>query len=72
MRDFLRGTFGKLLQILLLIIGSIFMLFGFTSCVFSGGGGKGVAVVVFYILGILCYCASYGIKYWLGTIYRHR
>ena len=67
MQDFLRGTFGALLHIVLTILGVFFFA---VSCVgvFSSPGFGVVGV----ILGILCLCAAFGIRYWLGTIHRHR
>jgi len=65
MRDFLRGTMGCALQIVLFILGIV--LIG-ASCVASLGAGN----IVFLVLGILCFCAVAGIRYWLGNIFRIR
>jgi len=67
MRDFLRGTFGMLLQIVLTVLGLFFLAASCVGVVFSPGAGA-----VGVVLGILCLCAAFGIRYWLGTIHRHR
>jgi len=67
MKDFLRGTLGKLLQILLVIAG--FMLLAL-SCEFHPDTMGNIASIVLKILGILCFCAVFGIRYWLGNIVR--
>jgi hypothetical protein len=64
MKDFLRGTFGVFAQIVLIILGIV--LIG-VSCV--AGSGVGILLLV---LGILCFCAVAGIRYWLGHIVRMR
>ena len=61
MGDFLKGTFGKLLQLIFVILGFILL--------FSGIFGGNLFLVV---VGILFWCASFGIRYWLGHIVRHR
>lgn len=63
--DFLRGTLGVLLQIVLTVAGIV--LLGF-SCV-PGSEARSIA---FIILGIVCFSAVAGVRYWLGTIHRHR
>ena len=65
MRDFLRGTFGVFLRIVLLVLGLVFLGL---SC----GTDSGVGSVLLIVLGVLCFCAMAGISYWLGTIHRHR
>ncbi len=71
MRDFLRGTIGVLLQIVLLLL-SFFLIFGgFFSCVAGTKGGTQVGWVMF-ILGIVCLAGTAGIRYWLGHIVRIR
>jgi hypothetical protein len=71
MKDFLLGTFGRLLQIVLGIL-SIFLMFsGLLSCS-SGGTGQTIMGWILFILGVLCGCAVFGIRYWLGHIVRMR
>ena len=65
MKDFLRGTFGVFAQIVLVVLGMV--LIG-ASCVAGLGPGN----IVLLVLGILCFCASAGIRYWLGHIVRMR
>jgi len=65
MRDFLRGTLGILLQVVLTILG--IGLLGLSCLGGSSGGG-----IILIILGILCFCAVGGIRYWLGHIARIR
>ena len=65
MRDFLRGTLGTLLQVVLTIMGIV--LLGFSCATGSQSG-----FIVFIVLGIVCLSAAAGIRYWLGTIHRHR
>ena len=62
MGDFLKGTFGTFLQFCFVILGFILIFAGFF------GGGNWFLI----ILGILCWCASVGVRYWLGHIVRHR
>jgi len=61
LKDFLIGTFGKLLQVVFVIVGLL---------LFFGGlfGDSGVAVV----LGIVFLCMVGGIRYALGGIFRMR
>ncbi len=66
MKDFLRGTIGKLLQIFLNIIGLVFIAGSFFSCALDGVGQGSILTIV----GILCLAASFGIRYWLGHIVR--
>ena len=61
MRDFLIGTFGKFLQVILVIAGIIILLIGLF------GGSIGILIG-----GILLLCASWGVRYALGHIIRHR
>jgi len=68
MKDFLRGTLGTLLQIVLGLLGGGLVLFGGLSCVVGSKAGGSLLV----ILGILCFCAVVGIRYWLGSIIRPR
>jgi len=65
MADFLRGTLGVLLQIVLAIAG--IALIGL-ACVPSSEARS----IAFMILGIVCFSAVAGVRYWLGTIHRHR
>jgi len=60
-RDFLVGTFGRLLQVI---------------CVLAGGFVLLLALLnwsIWYMLGgILLLCAAYGVRYAMGYIIRHR
>ena len=68
MRDFLRGTLGILAQVALGIIGLILFISSLVSC----GSSHTTAGGVYLFLGILCWCAISGIRYWLGHIVRMR
>lgn len=68
MRDFLRGTIGKLLQLLLGLGAFIFLVSSFVSC----GTGHTTQGGIYLVLGVLSACATFGIRYWLGHILRHR
>lgn len=63
MGDFLRGTFGIFLQVILFLLG---MALVGVSCV-AGPTGP-----LWLVLGVLCFCATGGIRYWLGHIVRPR
>ena len=65
MKDFLRGTMGCFLQVVLFVLGIV--LIG-ASCVAGLGAGN----ILFLVLGILCFCAVAGIRYSLGNIFRIR
>lgn len=67
MRDFLKGTLGVFLQIILVILGIGLLATGLMSC-----GNLMVAGGLLLVLGILCFCAVAGIRYWLGHIVRIR
>ena len=67
MRDFLRGTLAAVLQFVLIGLGVV--LLG-VSCV--GSLHSGTLAIVSLILGILCFCAAAGIRYWRGRIIRIR
>jgi len=65
--DFVRGTVCKLLQVVLLILG-----LGFGACgVVNWVQGNNVGWV-YIIIAIVCFCARYGVKYYLGSIVRFR
>ena len=68
MRDFLRGTLGRLAMVALAIIGFIFMIVSLVSC----GSSHMAEGWIFFILGIVCWCSVGGIRYWLGNIFRMR
>jgi hypothetical protein len=68
MRDFLRGTLGILAQVVLSIIGLIFLVASLVSC----GSSHTAVGSLFFFFGILCWCAIGGIRYWLGHIVRMR
>lgn len=60
-RDFLIGTFGKLLQV-------VFIGIGILLIIFSGLLGS----IGYVVLGVLFLCAAYGVRYAIGYIIRHR
>lgn len=62
MKDILKGAVGKLIQIVLTLLGFILLLVG----IISGSFGWGL------IGAIICWCLAYGINYWLGHIMRMR
>ncbi len=61
LRDFLVGTFGKILQVLFIVAG-LFLLIGGLL------GGSGIGIV----LGIVFLCMGAGMRYALGSILRMR
>jgi len=63
-RDFLVGTFGKLLQVVLFVLGLVLVLAG----LFFGHGGG----VLYIVLGVISFCAAGGVRYAMGHIIRHR
>jgi hypothetical protein len=65
MRDFLRGTMGCALQIVLFVAGCFLIAYG-------ADRDSDVARNLMIVLGILCFCAVGGIRYWLGNIFRIR
>jgi hypothetical protein len=65
MKDFLRGTMGCALQIVLVVAGV--SLIGLAADHDFDAVGK-----LFMVLGILCFCAVAGIRYSLGNIFRMR
>jgi len=68
MKDFLAGTFGKFLQLVLSVLGLVFLIVGFVSC-----ASENVTIgAILFLLGILCFCAVFGVRYWLGHIMRLR
>ena len=60
-KDFLVGTFGKLLQV-------VFVGIGILLIIFSGLLGS----FGFVIVGVLFLCAAYGVHYAMGYIIKHR
>jgi len=68
MRDFLRGTIGMFLQIILGIAGLVLIISSFVSCA-NEHTGTGT---LYLILAILCWSAAFGIRYWLGHVSRQR
>jgi len=68
MKDFLKGTIGKMLQILLGIIGLSCFVFSFGSCI-QDNMGQGYLLI---FIGFLCFATSFGIRYWLGYIIKTR
>jgi len=67
-RDFLAGTFGRFLQLVFSVVGLVLFIVGLVSCsdeqVALGGA--------FLLLSMLCFCAVFGVRYWLGHIMRIR
>ncbi len=67
MKDFLRGTLGRLLQIVLTIAAVILMFSGVNSCVTSDNP-QNIGGWALFILGIISACGVFGVRYWLGHI----
>jgi uncharacterized membrane protein len=65
MRDFLKGTMGCALQVVLFV--AAVSLIGLAANHNFDAIGK-----LFLVLGILCFCAIAGIRYALGNILRIR
>lgn len=61
LRDFLVGTFGKILQVLFVVAGLLLLVGG----LFGGS-------VVGIVLGIVLLCMGAGMRYALGSIFRMR
>jgi len=72
MRDFLIGTLGKFLQIILGLASIGFIFAGLLSCGAAVTTGDKVIMGVLLLVGILCGCGVFGIRYWLGHIVRIR
>ncbi len=68
MGDFLRGTFGCLLQGVLMVLAFGFMIMGVVAC---GSNQEGLGGF-FVVLSILCFAAEGGVRYWLGHVVRMR
>lgn len=68
MEDFIKGTLGKFLQLVFSLGGFVLLVLGLISCAAGSGVGGGI----FILLGILCFCAVFGVRYWLGHIMRIR
>ena len=68
MRDFLKGTIGRFLQIILVIAGLALIVESLVSC---GNEHTGIGSL-YLILAILCFSAAFGIRYWLGHIIRQK
>lgn len=66
LKDFLVGTFGKVLQVALIIAGVSLLASGLA------GDFAGRPFVGRIVGGVLCFCASFGIRYALGQIVRFR
>ena len=71
MEDFLKGTLGRLLQIIFSALSVILIFAGIGSCS-VGGTGQTIGGWILFILGIVFGCAVFGIRYWLGHIIRPR
>lgn len=71
MKDFLRGMFGRFLQIVLAVLCIILIFSGFFAYS-AGGASQTVLGWVLFVLGILCGCAVFGIRYWLSSVVRIR
>ncbi len=65
-RDFLVGTFGKVLQVVLVGAGIFVVISGLIDDPMGG------LLISRIIGGVLCLCASFGIRYALGQIIRIR
>lgn len=65
-RDFLVGTFGKVLQVVLVGAGLFLVISGLIDDPMGG------LLIGRIIGGVLCLCASFGIRYALGQIIRFR
>jgi hypothetical protein len=65
MKDFLRGTMGCFLQIVLFVAGMFLIVYGI-------GRSSEASQILFIVLGVLCFCAVAGIRYALGNIFRIR
>lgn len=65
MKDFLRGTMGCALQIVLVVAGCFLIAYSVDT-------GSAISQTLLIVLGILCFCAVAGIRYWLGNILRIR
>ena len=65
-RDFLVGTFGKVLQVVLVGAGLFLVISGLIDDPMGG------LLIGRIIGGVLCLCASFGIRYALGQIVRFR
>lgn len=59
MKDFLGGGFGIYLQIMLVALGILAIAAGLVA-------GQRVGNIALLVLGILCFCAVAGIRYWLA------
>ena len=67
MRDFLKGTLGTVLQVVLVFLGVVLLGASCVAGVYSSAMG-----IVCLVLSILCFCTVAGIRYWLGHIVRMR
>jgi len=65
-KDFLVGTCGKVLQVVLVGVGIFLLISGLID------DPQGRLLVGRIIGGILCLCASFGVRYALGHIVRFR
>jgi len=65
MKDFLRGTMGCFLQIVLFVA-------AISLIALAAEHGFDAVGNLFLVLGILCFCAVAGIRYALGNIFRIR
>ncbi len=72
MKDFLRGTFGRFLQIIFGLSGIICLIIGLTSCSGIGGNSRPVIGGLLIVLAIILWCMAFGVRYWLGHNVRIR
>jgi len=72
MNDFLRGTFGRLLQIVFSLLSLILIFSGIMSCGVGVRSGDTVLGWILFVLGVVSGCAAFGVRYWLGHIGRIR
>ena len=68
MKEYLTGTSGRLLQILLGVLGLIFAFSGIVSF----GTSQTVNGSVYSVLSVLCWGTIGGIRYWLRRTVRNR
>ena len=68
MRDFIRGTLGMLGQIFFLLL-SVGLLLGSIGAFIGENAFLGIVLI---ILGIVSWCAIFGVRYWLGHVTRLR
>lgn len=68
MMAYLKSKPGRLLQMLIGILGFLFFFIGFITCMTA----PTIVGGVYLFLGILCWCVIGGVRYWLGHMVRNR